>query len=227
MTMGHLQHEEEIITPPDSRRVKSEAFAINFIRREFMPHSVKRLLVYLVFGYLGINIIIAAALLIMAVGSQLRCNYTQTLIKKSALSTATVKDLEAEMRTLGTEISSRLTQFNSLIAFQKEHFFIADKLAALTRTLPVRTWITKLEGSPGKPKMTIEATFLVDPAHPYQLPTKPWIQSLKQDPDFNQHLRRLELKKSSQQTQGQAELYTFELLAEWEPIALDKERNKK
>ncbi|MBI4167813.1 MAG: hypothetical protein HY515_02550 [Candidatus Aenigmarchaeota archaeon] len=216
-----MQNEEELTREANSHRMKSEVFAINFIRHEFLSSSIRRFLVYFVFGYLGISIITAVILVMMAFGAHVRYHHIQGLLKRNALSGAQVKDLETEMKMLGTQIASSLEQLNSLNTFQKGRFPIADKLAGLTRTVPTRTWITALRGDANQAQMTIEATFLVDPADPYQLPTKPWIQLLKKDPDFGRNLKRLELKKSSQNTQGKTELYTFEFLAEWQPVVLD------
>lgn len=223
--MPHLQDEEELTREANLHQTKSEVFAINFIRREFLPSSIKRLLAYFVFGYLGMSIITAAILILMAFGAHFKYHHIQTLLKRNALSGAQVEDLEAEMKVLGTQIASSLGQLNSLNTIQQGRFLIADKLAGLTRTVPARTWITAMRGDANQAQMAIEAIFLVDSANPYQLPAKQWIELLKKDPDFGRNLKHLELKKSSQRTQGKIELYVFELLVEWQPVALD--RNEK
>ena len=63
--------------------------------------------------------------------------------------------------------------------------------------------------------MTIQAAYLIDPEHPYELPATPWIQALKADPQFGVNLKRLDLQSSSRKTQGRSELFLFTLSAEW------------
>ena len=65
--------------------------------------------------------------------------------------------------------------------------------------------------------MTVHAVYLIDPNRPYELPAKEWIEALRTDPRFREGLTRLELGSSSRTAQGRAELFAFELVAQWQP----------
>jgi Tfp pilus assembly protein PilN len=97
----------------------------------------------------------------------------------------------------------------------QQRFPVGGKLAALSRTLPARTWITGLSGSREGRKLTVSAAYLVDADKPYELPTKSWIEALKADPRFSGGLKRLDLGSTSRKTQGTSELLAFDLIAEW------------
>ena len=120
-------------------------------------------------------------------------------------------DLQAQAAIETTE----LTAMNAQLATR---FPVGAKLAALTTTLPARTWLTGLEAKRDASTLTIRAAYFIDPEHPYELPTTRWIQALKADPTFGRGLKRLDLQNSSRQTQKRAELFAFTLLAEWAPV---------
>ena len=82
----------------------------------------------------------------------------------------------------------------------------------------------QIEADQRNRELKIQATYLIDSSNPYEIPTREWIDALKADPDFGHELKSLDMTQSSQRTQGQVEIYVFELKAAW---ALPEEPMKK
>jgi len=113
--------------------------------------------------------------------------------------------------------SQELDQMQAIVASQKARFLAGGRLSALTETLPARTWIAGISGDRKDSSIILQAEYLIDPDHPYELPAKEWMATLKKDPRFGNRLKKLEMASSSRRTQGNAELLSFELVAEWNP----------
>ena len=195
---------------------QTEVFSINFLRHETLPLSVRRTLVSLAVVYLVIQIGVATALVATALTYGRERHRMQRHLAYQSPTSPSVKSLRREMQAVHAAATEELAQLNAFLAMQRQHFLVGGKLAALTRTLPPRTWITGLSGHRAQRALTIQATYLVDPDDPYALPTKAWLEALQADPVFSQGLTRLELGDSSRKTQGRADLFTFELVGAWE-----------
>ncbi len=189
-----------------------EVFSINFIRREVVPFRVRRVLVYAGFGSLVINLALMIGLLVFA--GQTRHEAQRVRVQMGVNTARAPND---EMETLRERTADNLARLNTLIGLQRSRFYVGSKLAALTRTLPARTWITSLSSERKGRTLLIHACYLVNSEKPYDLPTKGWIEALKADPVFGQGLTRLELAGTSRKRQGDAELFTFDLTAAWNP----------
>lgn len=192
-----------------------EIFSINFIRNEFLSVRTRRLIVYAAFAYLAFNMIWAAGLLGQTLISSVKALFLEKELGKISSSTTLQKTDRLEMETLYERAVQDLTQVKGLTHLMKRRFFASRKLDALSSTLPARTWITEISGGREERMLMIRAVYLIDPQKPYELPTKAWIQALKADPHFSSDLKHLELGNSSQKTQGSADLFSFELTAEW------------
>ena len=190
-------------------------FSINLVRREILPYRVGKLLVYFASGSILVNLFVLFVLIATVFGTYLKAEHLEQILKGKFPAIVDVERLKPEMKELQKEVLGCLSRLNSVIGLEKENFRAADKLAGLTRTMPGRTWITQLSGDRSNGTVTIEASYLIKPDSPYQLPTKQWIETLQKDPDFGSGLKHVELKKSSQKTQGKSEVYSFQLLAEW------------
>ena len=123
------------------------------------------------------------------------------------------------METLRERAAENVAKLNAIIAQEQQRFPIGEKLAALTRTLPARTWLTRLSGDRDGRTLTIQAVYLIHSDAPYDLPTKAWLAALKEDAHFREGLTRLEVGQSSRKRVGDAELFSFELVAAWQPSA--------
>ena len=190
-------------------------FSINFVRNEFLPVRTRRIILYAALGYLAVNILWAVGLSGKAVSASVKTLSLERQLGKIALSAPSQRTAKPEMESLHEQALQDLHQVNSLADFMKRRFLAAGKLDALGQTLPARTWITEISGSREARTLTLQAMYFVDSGKPYELPTKAWIAALKADPRFGRGLKQLELGNSFQKTQGTAELFSFELLAEW------------
>lgn len=192
-------------------------FSINFLRHEITPMSVRRFMAYAALGYFAVNALLLIALIAGSVSAHLQRGKILASEGTKSLSGPTAETLKRDLAGLRGEVLTHLTQLDSLTTFYNERFRVAGKLAGLARTLPARTWISEFQGSRSGRSFRIEATYLVDPEKPYEEPAKGWIPALRSDVEFGQGLKRLESLKSSQKKQGNTELYSFELAAEWNP----------
>ena len=201
---------------PVPRFTGGEGFSINFLRREVVSLRIRRAVVYAAAGYLVVNALVMIrflwiALLLAGQGWQLQAE----LHNKRPAVTAS-KALRQEMETLETQAVKNLGRLNAIIALQEQRFLVSDKLAALAKTLPDRTWITGLAGSRDHRVITIQASYLIDPEASHDLPVKGWVNALRADPHFGRGLKRLDVGSSSRKEQGNAERFDFELTAEWQ-----------
>lgn len=194
-------------------------FSINFIRNEFLSLRTRRILVYAALGYLALNIFWAVGLIGQAFYLNAKAANIGRQIGNVAPSAVFQKETTSEMETLYDRAIQDLGRVKTVNNFMKRRFLNTAKWDAVTQTLPARTWISEISGDRETRTLNIHAMYLVDPAQPYELPTKNWMQVLRADPRFSRGLKRLELGSSFQKTQGAAELFSFEWIAEWEPEA--------
>ena len=227
LSPSHARQEQEAMTtrsfgegPSLSRG--SVVFSINFIRHESLPLPVRRLLVWAVLGYLALNAALFVAFTGTALFTHVQWRVLRHTLQGAAPSTEAVSGIGREMAMLKCHAKEDFVQLTAMVAQQRMRFPVAGKLAALTKTLPPRTWLTGLSGTRESRTITVQAAYLVDPDAPYALPTKEWMDALKADPSFGLGLKRLGLKSSSRKTQGSAELVVFELAAEWQPMETKK-----
>ena len=192
-------------------------FSINFIRQERIPLSVRRLLVSILLGYLAVNAVLFVALTGTAVSAHLQWRALRRTLQ-AAPSADAGNEIGRDMARLQDQAQEDLATLTAGVAQQRQRFPVAGKLAALTKTIPPRTWITSLSGKRDGRTLAIRAAYVVDPAAPYTLPMKGWMDALKADPSFGRGLKQLRLAASSRKTQGAAELVVFEMLADWQPL---------
>ncbi len=194
----------------------AEVFSINFLRHETLPHVIRRAIAYGAIGYLAVNLILFLSL--FEIGSSIRSDRKklETQLQESSPSAAVPSAVKQEMETMYQQAAKDVSQLTAAIEREKDRFPVGGKLAALVKALPARTWITDLSGDRADRKMVIKACYLINPQAPYELPTKKWTEALRADALFGNGLKRLDLGNSSQKMQGKAEIFSFELLAEWE-----------
>ena len=185
----------------------NQVFSINFIREEQIPIHVRRIGIYAALAYLFLNALWLAG----SLGYLCYSAGSSALAGKQA-------GIQGQMESLYEQATQNLNQINSLALLGREKFLVADKLRALARTLPTRTWIASVSSDRGERRLMIQALYLIDSGKPYELPTKAWMKALRSDPLFNPGLKSLELVNSFQKTQGSAELFSLTFLAEWEGV---------
>ena len=183
-------------------------FTINFIRRYAVAPRLRSALVWLGLAYLAANIVVALWLIGSAVA----------LMAQRASAPAAPGAVTAEAQPLYDQAQIDVNRLNGIIGRETARFRVGGKLAALTATLPARTWMTGISSDRDKRTLTIAAAYLIDPQRPYELPTTAWLESLKSDARFSRDLKRLEVVSSSRTTHGRAELFVFELAAEWKGL---------
>ena len=203
---------QSAIQTPNSEAV----FTINFLRHEVIPLSVRRALIFAALAYLAAHLLFLGYLGSIAASSRAEWKKVQAGLQGELPSAVALTDLKAEMSTMQENAAKELGELNRIIARKREEFPFGGKLGAIARTLPARTWVTALSGDRENRRLTIQATYLVNPESPYDNPTKKWIEALKADPSFGSRLKRCDLGASSQKMQGKVEIYSFELVSEWE-----------
>ena len=182
-------------------------FRVNFVRGATTPRTVRAGLLLASAVWIGLN----AVALIALTGSG-----TQAIQERFSLGAATTsREAVQEMSVLYSQGQQRVTDLTAQLALRRQELPLGGKLAALKRTLPARVWVTELSAGRTERTLRLRAAYLLDDDSPSELPTGPWIAALKADPAFAAGLTRLDLGASSRQTQGRAELFTFELIAEW------------
>jgi Tfp pilus assembly protein PilN len=201
---------------PESRAAPSRtpAFAVNLIRKDATPLRVRQTMVWAGAGWVGLNL----ALLATMTGAGMQAIRERVdLQARMPGATPSATAAAQEMAALHAQAQQRLAQLGSALAVQRQEFPLGGKLAALTRTLPARTWLTELAADRSGRTVRVRASYLIDPEKPYDLPTTAWVAALKADPVFADGLTRLEPGASSRQAQGRADLFAFELVGEWNP----------
>ena len=194
-----------------------EVFSINFIRHETLPQRVRRALVYAGLSYLVIMMTVLVGLIGFSVFSRGQWQHLRVQLQGQMPSADVLTALKQNMQTLNARAAQDLSALNAMTTLQQQRFLVGGKLAALSKTLPPRTWMTDLSGARDHRTITVQAAYLIDPERPYELPTKRWIEALKADPHFSQGLKRLDVSASSRKRQGRSERFDFELIAEWQP----------
>ena len=194
-------------------------FSINFVRSQTLSLRVRRLLTSLALGYIVANLFALTGLLGTALYAHTqRQRFAQSIPGGTTPSIRAVGAGQDDME-IHRRAQADLAELGAIVAQQKLRLPVGGKLAALTKTLPARTWLTGISGTRAERRITVQATYLIDPERPYELPIKAWMGALRDDPAFRDGLTRLELSASSRKTQGRAELALFELVAEWQPLA--------
>ena len=191
-----------------------DAFAINFARSTVLPPRVRRLLAWFILIYVLAHLLACFALFSTTLWTYLDARRLERRLG-AAGAASTEPASRQTMADLRAQAGLQTTQLHAMSAQLAMRFPVGAKLAALTTTLPARTWVTGLEAKRDAHTLTIRAAYLIDPEHPYELPTTRWIETLKADPAFGHGLKRLDLQGSSRKTQGRAELFVFTLSAEW------------
>ena len=191
-------------------------FSINFVRSDMVPMRFRRIMLYSILGYLAVNVAVLFGLMRMASNTQDEWQALQAALNGELTSATAVNALTQEMDRMNAQATRDVEQLDRVIALKREEFFVGGKLASLARTIPIRTWITDISGDRDGRRITIQAAYLIDPEAPYDLPTKAWIDALRADPDFGDGLKQIVLGESSQKMQGSAELFSFDLIVEWE-----------
>jgi len=195
--------------------VAGEVFSINFIRGEFLPPRVRRTFLAAGFWWLIVNGLVLVGLLLMVAGTHQQSRRLQTAVQQRIASASTVGGASQQIEALREQAAQNVSKLNAIIALEQQRFPTGSKLAALTRTLPARTWVTSISGDRGARTLHVQAAYLINPASPYDLPTKEWLAALKDDPGFREGLARLEVGPSSRKRVGEAELFSFELIGQW------------
>ncbi len=186
-----------------------EVFAINFLRKRTLPPHIRRALTGAGMTWLALNAAALLALLASGRAAQQRLDGMRREMSASS-------DERQAFEALRTEAAAHLGRLRGIATLGLQRFSAADKLNALTNTLPARTWITGVTAQRDDKHLTIHAAYWIDAKLPYELPTTKWIAALKADPSFGHGLKRLDLGNSSRKTQGRSELFVFDLLADWQ-----------
>ena len=197
--------------------IPNEVFSINFIRREFVPLSIRRAVIYGAFVFLLINAAILLGMIVFAVQSHSELHAIQKILAREIPTKAAMADLRQDLSILETRAGTHTQQLDAVASFQKDRLWAGEKLDAIAETLPARTWVTQIAGAEAQKTFTIQAIYLIDPKKPYELPIKGWMEKLKGNPQFREGLSRFELTNSSRKLQGNAEVCDFQMIAEWNP----------
>ena len=208
--------DQAVVSEPSSQTLGSapEAFSINFARHDLLSPRLRRALTVLAVGYLLAGAVCVCVLAGLTVWTSVDATRLQQRLGSSVQSPIGQAARQA-MADLQAQAALEATQLTAVSGELATRFPVAAKLAALTATLPARTWVTGLAANRETRTVTIQAAYLMDPEHPYELPATQWIQALKADPQFGANLKRLDLQSSSRKTQGRSELFLFTLSAEW------------
>jgi len=193
----------------------SHPFAINFIRRRFIPQQTRSRLVYTGLGYLALHGLVLIVFLLVATVSWVQSGRLRRHLSANGILAANGANTMQDIGMLQMWAQEDVARLNRITELQHERLPIAGKLAALARTIPPRTWITRASGSREHGTISVEAVYLNDPDAPYHLPMKEWIEALQADPAFQDGLEALDFENVSRKTQGVAEVFLFELVGAW------------
>ena len=189
----------------------SPIFEINFLRHPSPSAAIQQALIALGVIYMLANVAVTGWLLLTGVSA------TWQTVRSASRAAAQRNGASQDLGVMYQRASQELAQLQGIVASQKARFLAGGRLSALTETLPARTWISGISGDRADHSLILRAEYLIDPEHPYELPAKEWMAALKQDPRFGHRLKQLEMTSSSRKTQGNSELLSFELVAEWNP----------
>ncbi len=193
-----------------------EGFAINFIRQENLPPWVRLASVYGVLGYVGVNILLAVWLIGGSAVFSFQAPRLQAHLQGRLPNPAALAVLKQGMQDLDDQAVLDLAQFNAASNLERQRFLVGGKLAALAKTLPARTWVMQMSGQRAERSIDLQAAYVVDSGTPYKIPAKDWVQALQADPVFKQGLKGVSIGSSSRKTQGNSELFLFDLSADWQ-----------
>ena len=191
-------------------------FAINFVRRENLPAWVRLVSAYGVIGYLAVGVLLSVVLVGGTVICLFQSHHLRTELRGRLPNPAALAVLKQEMQDLDDQAVLDLAQLNTVSRLQKQRFLVGGKLAALAKTLPARTWVMQMSGRRAERSVDVQAAYLVDSGTPYRIPAKKWVQALQADPVFKKGLRDVSVGASSRKTQGESELYLFNLSMDWQ-----------
>ena len=194
----------------------SSGFTINFVRRENLPAWVRLLSAYGVMGYLAVSLLLSIWLIGGTAVFFFQAHHLRADLQGRLPNPAALAVLKQEMQDLDDQATLDLSQFNALSNLQKQRFPVGGKLAALAKTIPARTWVMQMSSQRAERSIDIQAAYLVDSGTPYRIPAKKWVQALQEDPVFKKGLRGVSIGSSSRKTQGDSELYFFNLSADWQ-----------
>ncbi|HEX9779631.1 MAG TPA: hypothetical protein VGB20_00270 [bacterium] len=190
-------------------------FAINFIRADERALRWRRLFILLAGVYLLANLAVAFELTNRAQREALLTSHLEARLG-SAIGTPEGRvALEERLDALHAQAESDLASLRAVAKARLESFPLSAKHAALARTVPARTWITRIMAVRKDHSMGIHASYVIDPEEPYALPAKAWMDALREDPDFGPGLESLELGASSRKSVGSSLVYEFLLQAKW------------
>ena len=195
---------------------RREGFAINFVRGETLPPWVRLASAYAVISTLAVGLLLALYLVVASAAFFFQSHQLQAKLRGRLPTPAALAVLKQEMQELDDQAVFDLAQFKTFSNLQKQRFLAGERLAALARTLPARTWVVQISGQRAERSMDLQAAYLVDSGTPYKIPAKNWVQDLQADPVFKNGLRGVSIGSSSRKTQGNSELYLFNLSADWQ-----------
>lgn len=190
-------------------------FSINFIRKESLALRVRHALIYGALVISTVQIVIFLVLVVMASMIHGAVKNERARPQLQNLSSNSIPVIYDEISSLDRKAGRTLAQLNTRIEQEALRFPIGGKLAALSKTIPPRTWITKIKGDHSRRSMKIYANYVLDSENPQILPVKDWIDALHEDSAFSSELKQLEMVSSSRSQQGKAKLFSFEIQAEW------------
>lgn len=197
-------------TQPSTRAIEPGqiVFEINFLRHPAPSAAIQQGLFVLGAIYLLANVVVTGWLLFTGVSAA--WNTVRSESRASSRSAAA-----QDLGVLYQRANQELVQLQGIVDSQRARFLAGGRLAALTETLPARTWISGISGDRAEHSIILRAEYLIDPDHPYEVPARDWMETLRADPRFGNGLKKLDMASSSRRTQGNAELLSFELVAEW------------
>ncbi len=201
----------------NGRLIHREGFAINFIRRESHPTGIRLVSAYAVIGYLTVSTLLAIGLIVISAIFVIQSHQLQADLRSRLPNPAALALFKKEMRELDHQMVSELGQFNTIANLKKQRFLVGEKLTALGKTLPAKTWVVQISGQRMARSIDLQAAYLLDSGTAYKVPANQWVQALRDEPLFNQGLKAVESSSSSRKRQGDSELLLFNLSADWEP----------
>ena len=194
---------------------RTEVFSINFLRHETFSQKIKRGLAYFSVGFLALNLIVLIVFLSWTFQTYYQAHLRLERLTSGTSSEATFGSLQSRTEAIYQQAVHDLTRINSILEIRREGLSLADKLAALARTLPERTWITEINFDRSSRSLSVQAMSWMQTDTLTESPLKEWLQALKADPDFGKGLQKIGLVKTLQRRKEKIELYTFEFVAEW------------
>ena len=208
-----------------STRHGGEVFCINFIRGETFSRRTRSRLAWVVVGYLVANAIVLCVLICSALATHAQTRRLTARLHQQLPASLEPAQIQQELDALYERANGELAALTAMLTHQRERFVTGSKLAALTKTLPPRTWITDLAADRKNAVISWQATYLINPEAPRELPMKGWVEALKADLAFSHGLKRLDVGATSRKRQGPAEVLSFDMTAQWRAAGGSKRRS--